>query len=397
MMKKSAIEEIQALRGVAFLGVALQHVLGVFIHRPDLAKGDAVAYAALFILAKLAVPAFVFITGMVVFYNYYDQLDYPRFLRRRIGEILLPYLAWTVFYSFYAGPPPESAVAWARDLARNLLTGEGSYHLWFVVMIFQFYLFYPLFRWGFRSIGEGAARSGFGFFALMGLLGMGYLALTWLSYSVIPNVGEPLALSKAWQFFSDYRDRTFLFWFFYFILGGAAGLAVSRWRQWTTKVLWWNGALFAVLFIWVTRQLVAGITAGPAGVVVDVNIATSLRPSVFLYSVSVIVLAYGLAVRLRLSENPLNRFLHLLGRHSYGLYLAHALTLDLSARVIRPYLHNMTPTLAMTLTFIGCVAGALALTVLIGRMPKGEWLVGASPRRKVSADPVRTAGTSTSA
>ncbi|MBM7865187.1 acyltransferase family protein [Heliobacterium gestii] len=393
MTKKSAIEEIQALRGVAFLGVALQHTLGAFIHRPDLTRGDAVAYAFLFTLAKLAVPAFVFITGMVVLYNYYDQLDYPRFLWRRIQEILIPYLAWTVFYSFYAGPPPESAVSWARDLARNLLTGDGSYHLWFVVMIFQFYLLYPIFRWGFRHIGERAARSSRGLVALMSLLGIGYLVLTWLSYSVIPNVGEPLALSKVWQLFSDYRDRTFLFWFFYFILGGAAGLAVSRWRQWTTQALWWNGALFAVLFLWVTRQLVAGITEGAEGVIMDVNVATSLRPSVALYSVSVIVLAYGLATRWRYSGDPLSRVMHLLGRHSYGLYLAHAFTLDLTARAIRPYVHNLTPLPAMTITFIGCVAGALTLTLLLGRMPRGEWLVGSKARRKPSAKAASTSGT----
>lgn len=146
MPRKARIREIELLRGLAFLAVALQHAIAHYAGLNEARMGDGVLMAILLLAAKFAVPVFIFITGMVLFYNYDGQLRYGSFLRKRFGDIVVPYILWSAVY-FTENP------GWSGDLlhrfetfASHLVTGKNSYHLWYIVMIVQFYALFPVLR-----------------------------------------------------------------------------------------------------------------------------------------------------------------------------------------------------------------------------------------------------------
>lgn len=92
-----------------------------------------------------AVPAFIAISGYTFMAVYEGKdLSFKTFFKKRVTAILIPYIAWNLFYNFYVlriGNQPFVL----NTLLYNLATGKAFYHLYFMPLIFQFYLlFIPL-------------------------------------------------------------------------------------------------------------------------------------------------------------------------------------------------------------------------------------------------------------
>ncbi|MEI8216794.1 MAG: acyltransferase [Eubacteriales bacterium] len=96
--------------------------------------------------AKPSVPMFIFASGMSLFYVYKDKnLDYFKFLRKRFMRILVPYLFFCIIYYAYYVSSGTYAFSWEFFIG-NVFSGKLIYHLYFVVIIIQFYLLYGLFH-----------------------------------------------------------------------------------------------------------------------------------------------------------------------------------------------------------------------------------------------------------
>jgi surface polysaccharide O-acyltransferase-like enzyme len=98
---------------------------------------------------QAAVPAFVFITGALLWTRPVTGgwHGYLTFVRRRFVTIVVPYALWTVVYRLYhtrSGYGRVLTTAWWEGLGHDLLTGTAHFHLYFVPMIFVIYLVAPL-------------------------------------------------------------------------------------------------------------------------------------------------------------------------------------------------------------------------------------------------------------
>jgi surface polysaccharide O-acyltransferase-like enzyme len=93
-------------------------------------------------LAKPSVPMFVFASGLALFYVYKDRdFKFLEFIKKRLLKILIPYLFFcVVYYAYfvYAGVYSFSA----GFLLKGILAGTLIYHLYFVIIIIQFYILY---------------------------------------------------------------------------------------------------------------------------------------------------------------------------------------------------------------------------------------------------------------
>lgn len=96
---------------------------------------------------------FVAITVFVLCLGYAGRaVDPVTFWRRRFGQIILPYLAWSVIYTVFLvwwddSTPMPGASDLARDSVASILTGEGRYHLYFLLISMQIYLLFPALQW----------------------------------------------------------------------------------------------------------------------------------------------------------------------------------------------------------------------------------------------------------
>lgn len=369
--RKERIMELDVLRGLAFLAVVLQHALGVYVRKADIQIADAAMIGMLFNFTKFAVPAFVFATGTVLFYNYYEKLEYRKFIWKRTVEIFLPYLLWTVIYEIHYYGFPLINFTWLREFGKNVILGSEAYHLWFVIMIFQFYLTYPVFltivKWVRVRV---TTKTRFTF--TIGALIVIYTLLMWFSSSYIPRENLHVNYKFIQLFLLDYRDRNFLYFSFYFILGGIAGLSIVKWREFVLKSVIWNSILFPALFIWIGYELMRGASGGQ----VNLNYSTTLKPSMFFYTVSEIILLYGFCITIVRSGSVIFKRLGVIGRFSYGAYLAHALVLGYVIQGINRFMPSEHYLWASTVAFILCAMGSVGITVLISRIPLGKLFIG---------------------
>ena len=148
---KKRIDEASILRAIACLSVIWVHVTAIPVSSLQSHSIHMKIFSFLNRAAKFTTPAFIFISGLTLFYTYKDKrLNYTSFLMKRFKATLIPYFIWSIIYYFsfiYSGYEDFS---W-RYLIESLLTGSISYHLYFILTILQFYLLFGIFLYLFRN------------------------------------------------------------------------------------------------------------------------------------------------------------------------------------------------------------------------------------------------------
>jgi len=102
-------------------------------------------------LTRFTVPLFFFLSGFGLTLQFRDKpLRLWEYYRYRLAKILVPFLIWSLFTAFrhqefiLGMPWAADTGAAARSLLRFLLLDGFDYQYYFVIVIFQFYLVYPL-------------------------------------------------------------------------------------------------------------------------------------------------------------------------------------------------------------------------------------------------------------
>jgi len=132
------LEMLNLFRIIACLAVVGQHS---FIWTNMTGNFVGTGFIAMLHLSR---TAFFFLTALVVCYA---QITHPRtlggFWKRRYWEVGVPYLAWTGIYLIFSLITVSGS--WdevGRFLRHNLLLGFSQ--MYFVIVLFQFYLVFPL-------------------------------------------------------------------------------------------------------------------------------------------------------------------------------------------------------------------------------------------------------------
>jgi len=309
------------LRAAACLCVVLIHVTAnpLYFSAPGSAAQLGFLIANQF--TRFAVPAFIFLSGLTLGWRYLGQnadFFYRTFLVRRFYTVFLPYAAWSTIYTLSTlsalGGPWELTTVLKR-IGYELLVGDASYHLYFVVLICQFYLLFPLFLYPLRKLPFWNWWLGFGlFYQLLACI---------LNYYYISATGNPyidLIIGRL--------DRNFLLWSGYFLCGLAFGANWLRIQPWISR----NGkyllgpALLAwlLLVIEFLHALAAGRPFGGA--------VSSMKPLVAVYTFTAIPFILWCGARCR-SHASLNKLLLGLSRHSYGIFLSHPVVIAALQRI----------------------------------------------------------------
>ncbi|WP_219835481.1 acyltransferase [Paenibacillus sp. R14(2021)] len=328
-MRKNRIEEIEALRGLSFMAVVMQHAAAHYFPMPEARLGDGVMLGIILLAAKFAVPMFVFMTGLVLFYNYDGDIRYGTFVGKRCKDILLPYVPWAVLYAVEFQHLNLWDAASLSRLGMMIFTGKASYHLWYIVMIFQFYLLFPLLQRMVRKVSIHSARTAAAIVLALGVL---YLVLMYKG-SAIYHASFRIHAAFLRGCFTTYLDRNAIMYFFYFALGAFAGLHLEVWRNWLDKSRYIIWALYAAAIGAMLVKVVDHFKLVPA-VRIRFDVLALLRLDMSVLLILSIAAVYIFTLRLvRQGPAYLTRPVSIIGAYSYAAYLAHAYVLRYTERL----------------------------------------------------------------
>lgn len=142
--KKSRLDEIVILRGLACLFVVLVHLTSEAAIDLKVGSISSILFSFINTSSTYVVPTFVFISGFTLYYRYKNSdLNLFKFYYRRFKSTLIPYVIWTILY--YVLYIKLFNYNFSLDfIFENLLFGTMVYHLYFVIIICQFYIAFPL-------------------------------------------------------------------------------------------------------------------------------------------------------------------------------------------------------------------------------------------------------------
>ncbi len=291
-MDKQHLQEFDFLRALATLTVIGIHVSAAYVYT---SMWGCLANQ----VARFAVPLFLIMSGFLLLHADLNKQTFsaPDFYRRRFGKILWPYFLWSLFYACLNGILGASLLAALLQLPIQLLWGTAFYHLYFVVIIIQLYLLYPLlYRWMIR-----APRS-----CLLTGLALTLLCQIVLNRYSLGQLAIPSQLNNLSLVF-------FPVWIFFFVFGMFAALYKER----LVKLFKNRRGLLALLWILsLALVVIDGYLHNTYG--------SSSRPTVTLYTLISFFFFYALALHLRGAFRPVIAWL---ARQSFLIYLLHPLVL----------------------------------------------------------------------
>jgi surface polysaccharide O-acyltransferase-like enzyme len=308
--RQAFVYPMPVVRGICILGVILIHVAtGSTLYGQSATFADCLIFSSC--LSRFAVPVFIILSGFSLSLNLKNEKAIS-FYRRTIKFLLIPYVIYSISYSAFLMRKSGDAMI----LIRNLLTGFP--HLWFILLILQFYLLHPfLSRWyrGRKSHGM-IVISAF----LIQIAWNIILYLLWSSGYSIARFGVLCFVAYLGYFLGGY----------YFLEHADAAVRFFR-----------NRMLKAVAaFFWIFSA--AGLTV-LVGIPESQNIGTisSLRASLGLgiltplITLASFVSIYAFVQNHDYMKNMAFRLFHSLGLYSYGIFFLHAWPLWFMSWILR--------------------------------------------------------------
>ena len=109
----------------------------------------AVSVGAVLLLTHVSREGFFFISACMLAYSYKDLrltdlAGLRHFYWRRFLAVGVPYLCWTLIYFFYLLPTSHYSSPTAALHGLEMDAAIGYYQLYFLLVIMQFYLVFPL-------------------------------------------------------------------------------------------------------------------------------------------------------------------------------------------------------------------------------------------------------------
>jgi len=304
-VKKKKLLELDIVRAFAILAVLMIHNTSEATVELTAGSTSQILYLAMNKLSNFAVPVFIFISGLVLFYRYYDDWSGKQafaFYLKRVKQVLFPYLIWSFFYYAYNQLvfEPDKFHINVSAFLDLLPWADASYHLYFMIIIVQFYLLFPVLLWLCRA--SAFVRS------YLFLIGVAIQAGAYMYSRLVEPIPNTPSLGITY--------------FSLFALGGYLGMNYDRFTAWIDKHIGWVmpasvalGCSFMGLFV---LKETRGIMFNNLWYEIIFNAYPMMAGMSFIW-----------IGRLLLKRGPaLSKILLSLGAVSYGIYLMHPAVLS---------------------------------------------------------------------
>lgn len=296
-----------------------------------------------------AVPSFLFLCSLVLFYNYSNNERLSSwiagFYKKRLLYILLPYILWSFIYFIFRNlSAPQRIIGDLPLYFDRLLTGTNHTHLYYFTIIIQLYLLFPLLLWLTRFI---------------------WIRRLMLPLGIVIHIVFYYCNTNYWHI-----NRT-------------ASLLPTYWMQITLGA--WIGMYFDVIMNQLRRHkwLIGAIGVASALTYIygyGLNVGSYKRAyhffiyNLFTLSASVCLLLFSHFLFNWPHAEKIKKFISSVGFESFGIFLIHPLVLALWRKFVMPNIFSYH--LGIWLGGAAAVLIAWLITLVIRRFSIGWILIG---------------------
>lgn len=299
--------EIEIMRGIAIIAVVMIHLTGLPVRTFPAGSLSHTLYAVLNSFVQFAVPAFIFISALVLAYGARKRgvIDWKQFYLKRWWQVVVPYLVWTVIYVVYRVVTTSSGLYEVQSVkywAFWLVFGKAYYHLYYLSIIIQFYVFFPVLFWFLQRIR-------WNLFILLPVALAAQVAIYW---------GNRLYFYHVFPY-----ARPFIWYLFVILIGMWVGGNYERFLSTIRKHRTVTGAVTLGALLCGTGYIQMSV-ANYRGIPIDTFVYQMLW---YFYVTAFSIVLLELSRSLGRVNSRINDFLRLAGSLSFGIYLIHPLLL----------------------------------------------------------------------
>ncbi|MCO6148339.1 acyltransferase [Flavobacterium sp. NRK1] len=327
------IEWVDTLRVIATISVILLHVAAPGV----VSLGTIEMYdwnvANIFDSSvRFCVPVFVMITGIFLLNKDYDIKD---FVTNKLFKIIIPFLFFSIIYILYTYGIQRIYNFDLKDLPSYALKSivHGSYyHLWYIYMLIGLYLITPILR----IYTKNATKNNLKYFLIL-----------WFIFNSVNNYSLN-------SYFPNFQISIFANYTGFYILG----FYLSKYNTITFiqgLILYISGTIITI--------------AGTYYFAVKDNYFNEMFYSyqsfnIILQSIGIYIIIFKSDIRNKLVKTTVN----LLSKHSFNIYLIHALILSLLITYGMTW-DFISPTIGILTSTIVCLLLSLLTSVIIKSIP----------------------------
>jgi peptidoglycan/LPS O-acetylase OafA/YrhL len=296
---KDRIYELDWMRAFAALSVIAIHITSTYVTKSDTAYvwNQAMRYA---------VPLFIILSGFLLFYSdrHRQGISYARFYQRRFSKIVIPYVLWTIVYAGYKHLDILSMGQYREfmlSLGKYLLFGTGFVHLYFLIIMVQLYLVYPLLYMWLRKNSVSFLLITF----IVTLAAEIVLYLHPLGVLKLPRLTVPYVIMLP-------------LWIFYFAAGMYLAQKKEKWEPWLAGKGGVSGAFYILTFLLLLWESEWSGTYD-----------SSMKPTVLLYCFAAYFFFYRIAMKVKEWREKVGKVVDWFSAQSFLIFLLHPLILSL--------------------------------------------------------------------
>lgn len=264
---------VDVFRGMAIVSVVAHHLTGLALRHSEVGSALHTGLAVVNRTLHFVVPAFVFMTALVLTRSAIRRFEPGKYYWARVRTALLPYLLWTVLYVLFRVASGQDDAAALSDPQRWQVWvqyGKGYFHLYFLLIVLQFYLVLPLLlplwrrRWPFLAVLLGAFtlqllvyelnHAGVLNFRFPGTMALWYIPALTLGVYFGANAGLFEALWARWRVWMVAAALLALAWYLPISLARLGGAPVSSLAYSAAN---WTYTAAAVLALFGAAQVLA--------------------------------------------------------------------------------------------------------------------------------------------
>lgn len=365
-MHKEHIKELDVLRVIGFIFVVAQHIFGAYAWREGAGFVESLILSLFYLIAQPAVPMFVTIVAISLFYNYSEKMNMLNFYKKRFLYIFLPYVVWTAINILDAKQYGEASYS---NFIGQLAAGTGRYHLWYMSMVLRIYLFFPLILWVSKRILRTTKffKASFlmAFFLFYIILLKNNGITEWIGKIVfgIPTFNE-----------QKFLDRTPLLWAIYFVIGAYVILGYPHFVIWLRRCqkqisLAYIPMLLYNYYVEISPHL-PGHTYVSAGYIYCFLKVSFMILSIFMF--------YSLSCYVSSQKPKLYRLFKETSAYSYSAYLGHVIVLQAVAMELNKVYPIKSFLVSGLIIFLLTIVLTVKFMELLSIMPLSKYFLGTS-------------------